>query len=314
VGGAATSTGGSGGSVTACGSSVSVNRNPFNCQFAWGSGNNSATSYVDFVPSWMGSEANGRLNSWSTTGTNTNCNGCSLVRNLASSTAIPALYAYLIAFQACGQAGYCDCNTDPSGNLCTNGAQWIRDNYDIIVRAYGEYARALYATNPNKPVLWLLEGDISQYSNSGQQSGGALTWTQLGQLVSDITCAIKANQPNAIVAINHSYWLTESVTTSMFNAMPLNILDMVWMAGAATLNGLLTPATYTTVTYSFIHNLTGLPLYVGGQGASQPNWVSASATDLNLRIADGVIAADIDPVPSNAQSLISGLTLNSTCL
>jgi hypothetical protein len=316
TGGAAT--GGSGEPVAACGSTVSVNRDPFNCNFGWGSSNSSATSYLNFQTAWIGYETNGGLDSWSATATNNSCNGCTVARNLASSSAIPAFYAYTIAYQACAKNSYCDCNTDASGNLCTNGADWIRTNYAIIVRAYAEYARAVNTAAPSKAALWLLEGDLSQYSNNSGQAGGPLTWAELGQLVSDVTCAIKTNHPNAAVYVNHSFWLDTSTTTSMFNAMPLSILDGLWMGGSPNASCLIPSSSGTcsssAVTYSFLHTLTGLPLYVGGQGASQPNWVSATAADLDARISEGVIAADIDPLPSGAQTTISSLTLTSTCL
>ena len=35
---------------------------------------------------------------------------------------------------------------------------------------------------------------------------GALSYAELGQLGADITCAIKSNMPNAVVAINQSTW------------------------------------------------------------------------------------------------------------
>jgi hypothetical protein len=188
-------------------------------------------------------------------------------------------------------------------------------NWQTLVRAYAEYARMVEAAAPGRASLWLLEGDLSQYVNSGQQSPRPLTWTELGQLVSDIICAIKSNHPNAMVYLNHSYWLTTDTTTGFFSYMPMAMVDGLWMGGGANLAGKLTPATYTTVTYAWLHSTTGLPLYVGGQGASQQNWATASVTDLNARIADGVVAADIDPEPASVQTVLQSYatSLNSTC-
>jgi hypothetical protein len=304
--------------VTGCPTPVAVNRNPFNCKLAWGGSTTSASTYLNFITAWTGYETNGGLSAWTATATNNSCNGCTLAKNLASSSAIPAFYAYTAAYAGHVAASHGwsanlpDCNVGGPPNLCTDGAAFILANYDIIINSYAQYAKAVYNAAPNKAALWLIEGDISQYANSGQQiAPGPMTWAQLGKFAGDITCAIKANQPNAIVYVNHSYWLNTATTTAMFNAMPKSILDGLWMGGS--------PATTTMtggqVTYAALHALTGLPLYVGGQGASQPNWVSATATDLNSRIADGAIAADIDSMPSNAQTLIAGFatTLNSTC-
>jgi hypothetical protein len=317
---AGSSSTGGGSSVAGCATPVAVNRNPFNCNFAWGSGNSSASSYLNFITAWIGYETNGGLSSWSATATNNSCNGCTLAGNLASSTTIPAFYAYTAAYQGHVALSHGwssdlpDCNVGGPPNLCTDGAAFILANYDIIINAYAQYAKAVYNAAPTKAAIWLIEGDISQYTNSGQQvAPGPMTWAQLGKFAGDITCAIKSNQPSAMVYVNHSYWLSTSTTTAMFNAMPNSILDGLWMGGSPA-TAYLVPSN-TAVTYSWLHTLTGLPLYVGGQGASQPNWVSATATDLNSRISDGVIAADIDPMPSNAQTLIAGFatTLNSTC-
>jgi hypothetical protein len=50
---------------------------------------------------------------------------------------------------------------------------------------------------PTKPLVWLLEGDFVQFTDSAQSS--PLTVTEAAQLAADITCAIKGNMPNAVV-------------------------------------------------------------------------------------------------------------------
>ncbi|HEX6272232.1 MAG TPA: hypothetical protein VFZ53_04310, partial [Polyangiaceae bacterium] len=151
-------TGGSGGSVTACGGeTLSVNTNPFGCEFAWGANGNTndRASYLHFITAWIGYEPfppNERPD---------DCDGCGLIRNLAQSEAIPVFYAYYIAYAATAE-GFGDCNTDSNLDLCTNGAQWIRDHRQQIVDFYASYAAKTFAANPNKPVVWLLDGDFMQ--------------------------------------------------------------------------------------------------------------------------------------------------------
>ena len=62
----------------------------------------------------------------------------------------------------------------------------------------------------------------------------ALSSAELGQLAADITCAIKSNMPNAVVAIDHSTWNADDVTNSYWGAMKGVNYDMVWTTGVAT--------------------------------------------------------------------------------
>ena len=52
-----------------------------------------------------------------------------------------------------------------------------------------------------------------------------------------------------------------------------------------------------------------------GVSGQDNTWSNASATTLNERIADGVIAVNVNPMPSNYQSQIDALApdLSSTC-
>ncbi len=311
TGGSGTGGSGTGGSTPGCGS---INTNPFNCEFAWGaysSGNN--YSWLDFVATWIGDEDNGGLNSWSASGTNNSCGDCNLVESVANTSSMVVFYAYFIGFQACYQGGYCDCNTDSGENLCSHGATFIRNNWDVIVRAYGEYARVVYQRSPNKPVIWWLEGDFIQYSYEDQQN--PLSYAELGQLARDITCAIKTNQPNAVVAMNHSPWISDDQFSGFWGNQPVDVLDMVWVQGYGDSSTLPNSWGQDTANYTSLRSITGRPIMAETSYGLPDRWSDTSASNINARISEGVIAVMVNETPGNYQSATESLSpqLNSTC-
>lgn len=311
AGGSAGSDGGAGGGI--CGDTgLTLNPNPFGCEFAWGTNGDRGdrSSYLHFVTTWVGYEYG--------QGREDDCDGCGLAGELRSSGAVATYYAYFI-----GYSPLPDCNTHPQPpNLCTDGAQWVRDNRDYIVDLYGAYARRTYQISPDKPVVWLLEGDFVQYTYDEQSN--PLSMRELGDLARDITCAIKSNMPNAVVAMNHSPWLTNDVTDAFWRAMPLDVLDLIWTSGLGNNNGFIPENTSAdsyngrTARYSYLNDLTGKRIIVDTSfGASQADdsWTDIGADNLNQRIADGVIAANVTEPPSDYQSRVAGLTdqLDSIC-
>lgn len=317
--GGSSGTGSSGtGGLAVPGDCGSINSYPFGCEFAWGApsnGNNS--SYLDFVSTWIGDENNGGLSSWSASATNNYCQDCELVRQIASSNSMVVFYTYFIGFQACRQGGYCDCNTSSPPNLCSNGAQWIRDNREQLVNAYGQYAAAVYAESPNKPTIWWLEGDFIQYSYEDQSN--PLSMADLGQLALDITCSIKSHQPNAVVAMNHSPWISNEQADDFWSAMPMQALDLAWVQGPGDSGTYVNSGTYnaTSANYSWLYQKIGRPIMAETSFASSgqnDRWTTASASAINSRISEGVIAVLVNNPPSSYQSAISGFgSLNSVC-
>lgn len=296
--------------TNACGS---TDLTPFGCDFAWGGpqGTSNAASYLEFVTTWIGYEH--------TQGRAGDCDGCGLVDDLAGTNAIPTFYAYVIG------SALPDCNVEPDSpnNLCHAGAQYIRDNWDEIVELYADYAQDAYLTNTDKPVAWLLEGDFVQYTYAEQSN--PLSMSELGNLASDIVCAIKGAAPNALVAINHSPWITNEQANQFWNAMPLGSFDFVWTTGSGSNGGYINAppqgaGSYnaTTANYAWLHGKTGMGIFVDtsfGPSQQTDSWSSASASQLNARISEGVIAANVTEPPGDYQSRVTSLSsqLNSVC-
>ncbi len=309
-GGASTSS--LGGSTGACGPST-PNGHPFGCKLAWGvadsGGSLSGLSYAEFVSSWIDSGID-------VSGTIATCGGCNwLSSKVASTNLVPVYYAYIIGFYAHAN-GIVDGNQSGSKKLTTDGAAFIKANYNSIVSAYTWYAKQTAKVWPSKPLVWLLEGDFVQFTDSGQSS--PMSFADLGKLAADITCAIKSNMPNAVVAINHSAWNTDAVTKSYWSAMSGANYDMVWTTGVGDANGFIATGTTSssyngaTATYSYLHGATGRTILVdtsAGASSAGDSWSTAGASQLNARINEGVIAANITGTPpSNLQSNITSLS------
>jgi hypothetical protein len=315
VGGMATAGGAAG--APSCGSAS--NPTPFGCKFAWGTneptGALSSYSYLDFISKWVGYEiaADGSFKS---------CDGCTWLSSMVQTSLVPVYYAYFIGYL--GHAnGLPDGNQNPSGpNLTTDAALLIRKQRANLVGAYAEYARRSHAAWPTKPLVWLLEGDFVQYAGSTQKQ--ALTYTELGQLAQDITCAIKGNMPNAVVAINQSTWNADQVTMDFWGAMKQAPYDVVWTTGVANNDGFFEASAnassynHATATYRYVHTLTGKPLFVDtsfGLSAMADSWSGASASVIDARVADGVIAANVTSPDANYASRLGTLRqgVNAVC-
>ena len=280
---------GSPSAASGCSGDLQLNPHPFGCKFAWGANGNEGgrDAYLDFITTWVGYE-------W-TQNREQECDGCRLAAELAGKQAVAVYYAYFIG------SVLPDCNVEPNGtNLCTDGARYIRDNRARILDVYGRYAKQTHEASPNKGVVWLLEGDFMQYTESTQKA--PLSVQELGELARDITCAIRANEPNAAVAINHTTWNSDQETDDFWHAMPLAEIDFVWTTGVGDNAGFISRDTNMTsynagsATYRYVHMLTGKPIWVDtsfGLSQQSDSWTGLDASELNRRAQEGVFAINV---------------------
>ena len=302
---------GSGTNTGAATSCASTFKNPFpNCKFAWGS-ISSHTAPLSFQSVWIGGENNGGLSSWSATATNSSCGGCNLARTMAGiANNFAVFYTYFIGFQAKNQGGLGDCNTKSPPNLCTNASAWIRANRAQLINAYAQYAKAVYAASPSKPTIWWLEGDFVQYTDAGQVT--PLSYVELGVLAHDIACAIKTNEPNAIVAMNHSPWITNTSLNQFWANMGPEI-DMCWLQAPGDQevlnNSYANNGRWDSLSVHIKHRpIMAETSYVSLSGARGDGWTTATAAQINTRIAEGAIAVLFN---QNNYSTSAITTLNS---
>lgn len=285
-----------------CGSSTRVDR-PFGCSFAWGANDPvntlAGSDKLGFVTKWVGYEVDKE-------GNLPRCDGCSWLTQMAKSSSVPVYYAYFIGFLGSAN-GFADQNVNPNGpNLATDGAQLIRSKRAKLIDLYASYAAQSARAFPDKPVVWLLEGDFVQYTYKEQKQ--TLSMQELATLARDISCAIKSNMPRAVVAINHTTWLSDEVTNQFWDAMASVNYDLVWTTGVADNMGFLErnakADTYNaaTATFAYVARKTGRKILVDtsfGLSGMADSWSTAGAQLLNQRIADGVLAANVTMPPAN---------------
>jgi hypothetical protein len=277
----------------------------------------SAYSWLQFVTNWVGYEvkADGSINA---------CNACGwLTGSVGSTNLIPVYYAYFIGYY--GHANNLpDGNTNPSGpNLTTGGAALIANNRAKIIQMYTYYAQETAKVWPTRPLVWLLEGDFEQYAGASQSQ--PLSYDQLGQLAADITSAIKTNMPNAVVAIDHSAWLSAAASNTYWMAIAkaMTNYDLVWTTGVGNNNGFLNTGTKPGgITYAALHAMTGKKIFVDesfGASAAADSWSNQPASAINARIAEGVVAVNLtagNPAPPpNSQARVTAVEpqLNASC-
>jgi hypothetical protein len=288
------------------------------CNLLWGSdpsGSLASSGWLQFVSAWAGFEVQA-------SGAITSCSDCGwLSRTVSPTNLIPVYYAYFIGYY--GHAnGLQDGNVNPNGpNLTNGGAALILANYSKIIAMYTYYAQQTAKVWPTKPLIWLLEGDFVQYAASSQKPT-PLTYAQLGQLAADITTAIKANMPNAIVAIDHSAWLSTGVSNTYWSAMSAANYDLIWTTGVGNNAGFANAGQTSGVSYASLHSSTGRKIFVDesfGLSVTADTWSNQSAATINARISEGIVAVNLTsgnpPPPPASQAAITALRpqLSSIC-
>jgi hypothetical protein len=213
-----------------------------------------------------------------------------MLNKCKSSNKTPAVYMYIIA----KASGLGDCNT--GGGLCSQGANYIRNNKEKIKGYYRDYAAAIKNNfGATEPVLCVMEPDYYQYTYTSQQGGG-LSFVDAGSFMGELVDIVKAQLPNAIISLDVSPWIEDQTATDgWLNALPLSKVQYMSTSGGISQAGSTLIKNDNKLTWKKVHDITKKCIIAdcgygtgGGGTGHDANW--DNITNLNARIADGVIA------------------------
>jgi hypothetical protein len=311
------------------------------CRFHFGtndstaqSGGSSLLSQLDlFTAGWIGSDTTFNLGSV--------CDETNPGGPLEGK--VPALVSYIIAFTGRNAPGWClaDCNANnagcsPASDLCTKGADYIRQNFTSrILPVYATFAQGFAtACGTSRPIIWEMEPDYYQYYQAAQgggargQPGGPLSGQEAASYMSQMIATVKKVLPNAVFSMDISPWWPNNgcpgadptTDPGWFSFFDMSQFTFVSTSGGGTLAA--SPNIRAgQSTWAGVHMCSGnKPILAdtgyGVAGAStgpDPNW--DDPTNINARIADGVISImQYNPDPSSWGSTISSTRpqLNAT--
>jgi len=305
AGGGGSGAGGRGGSKGTGGSGTAISADKiFNpCRFHFGALDGAAKSnagirdQIDyFTTGWMGQK--------DTFDMSFVCDATKSGGALAGK--VPVIVAYVAAFYAKRHFGRCDCNVTTCGannDLCHFGADDINTNLTSIVNVYKSYAQGFascYGTT--KPIVFEMEPDFYQYAGSGQQSA-PWTFEQAGQIMSQFVNAMKTYLPNAAFSMDISPWVGTNDKTgsdgsdngsNWYSYFDMGLFTFINTSGGGTQAG--SPNIRgDKMTWAGVSQATGKPILAdtgyGVNGSSSGHDAAwDSATNINARIADGVIS------------------------
>jgi hypothetical protein len=209
----------------------------------------------------------------------------------------PVVVAYIIAFAAKRDLKIDDCNVSQN-NLCKKGAGYIRNNRTKILTIYTNYAKGIASSyGTAKPVIWCMEPDYSQYTES-MQEGGGISYADAGKLMDDILATIKKELPKSMFSMDISPWKDTTWQNTWYTA-----LNVAQNFSFVSTSGGSSKAASTFISDDWAANLpkwawvlkrwqkpviADAGYGVNGSGTGHDaNW--DNVTNLKARIADGVI-------------------------
>lgn len=214
----------------------------------------------------------------------------SMLSNLKNTKKTPVFYGYLIA----KTSGLGDCDVSGGNNLCTEGANYIRRNMGKIENAYSSFAQsAAQIWGTERQIVFMCEPDFYQYFQSGNQKGEPISFDSAGLIMGKIHAAVRKHLPQAEFSFDISPWIAQSGWFKEFDTASFSWANT---SGGRTQGGAARIRSENTLTWANAASQTnrGIIADVGygvGGGPDQTGieaWNSAS--NLNARIADGVVA------------------------
>jgi hypothetical protein len=222
---------------------------------------------------------------------------------------VPALVSYIIAFTARSAPGWClaDCNAHnagctPASDLCTKGADYIRQNFTTrILPEYQSYAQG-FATScgTSVPIIWEMEPDYFQYYDTAQgggtrgQAGGPLSGAEAANYMSQMIATVKQSLPNAVFSMDTSPWMPSN-GCGWYPFFNMGQFTFINTSGGGTLAGSANIRAGQD-TWAGVYGCSGnKPIladtgYGAAGGSSGPDPAWDVAANINARIANGVVS------------------------
>ena len=306
------------GGITGTGGAMAADQMFDPCRFHFGTidsvakANPSMIPQIDFfTPGWMGQKDTFDM---SYVCTEANAGG-------ALANKVPVIVAYVAAFYVKRHSGLCDCNVTTCGannDLCHYGAADITNNLTNIVNVYKSYAQGFAGCfGTTRPIVFEMEPDFYQYTYTGIETA-PWTFAQAGQIMSQFVAAVKTYLPNAAFSMDISPWVGTNNNTggdgSDNGKNWYSYFDMSQFTFINTSGGGTDAATATIrgdkMTWAGVNQVTGKPIladtgYGVGGSPSGPDPAWDNVTNINARIANGVIGISQYNAASNWGSTIS---------
>jgi hypothetical protein len=296
--GGSTATGGSAGT----GGAVAANKVFDPCRFHFGTidsvakANPSMIPQLDFfTPGWMGQK-----DTFDMSYVCTEANAGGVLANK-----VPVIVAYVAAFYVKRHNGLCDCNVTTCGtnnDLCHYGAADITNNLTNIVNVYKSYAQGFASCfGTTRPIVFEMEPDFYQYTYTGIETA-PWTFAQAAQLMSQFVAAMKTYLPNAAFSMDISPWVGTNNNTgsdgsdngkNWYSYFDMSQFTFINTSGGGT-DAATAKIRGDKMTWAGVNQVTVKPILAdtgyGVNGSSSgPDPVWDSPTNINARIADGVI-------------------------
>ena len=275
------------------------------CRFHFGTIDSRARSnptmlaQVDmFTSGWIGSGENFNL---SGVCTQTNPGG-------AFAGKVPALVSYIIAFTARRDENLQDCNVSSGPNLCNSGATYIRAHLnDRIIPQYVKYAQGFASACGSRPMIWMMEPDYYQYTNTDPNR---LTAAEAGQIMHTLVTTVKQYLPSALFSMDISPWIANN-GANWFPNFTMSDFTFISTSGGGTAANNTRIRANNSMTWAGVHQVTGKPILADtGYGVAGTSAGHDAAWDvvanINARIADGVISiTQYNPVSTWGDTIVS---------
>ncbi len=231
---------------------------------------------IDYVTIWLNDPA-----------FNTNWHG-NMLRWCKNNSKTPVLYSYIIA-KASGLG-----DGDAGGRLTTEGAAYLKNNWNTITNRYRDYAsNAATYYGTDKPVIWLMEPDYFQYF-SGNQSV-KLSYSDASRYMNELISIIKSSLPKALISLDISPWNNDQA--NYIRSFDMSKFTFMNTSGGRTEanNSRIRMDNSNNVTWSQVSTTSDKGIiaddgYGTGGGSTGHDYSWDDVNNLKNRIADGVVA------------------------